>query len=392
VTKPRSASAGGPERFFERFRAAAARLPAGLIRVMPPATAEDVATAEAALGRRLPEDYASFLRSFDGADLFHESVLVAGVGRSAPRALVDLCQDHAGELVFAESQNGDRYGLDGRGRVVRHDEGAEERAVAGTSFSRWLDATVAREQLLYGPDGEYAPDLFDPSGEELLPRVALRQAERALKADPDAPDAEHARGLALVRLGDREGALAALHRATALDPENPWPWFDLGRTALDLGRPAEALAAFRRAADGEPGPSGGRLLAWAARAAVAAGDAPEAAALRDLALGRDAGLPEGLERSAREAVAEGDVPGGREALALLAAIDPGRARLPALARLPVIESTSRPPATGSDGKAVSAPRRAASEPPSRPPPPARPRRRGPGARPQSGGSRRGSRR
>jgi tetratricopeptide (TPR) repeat protein len=184
-----------------------------------------------------------------------------------------------------------------------------------------------------------------------------------------------------VRLGDREGAIAALQRATALDPENPWPWFDLGRTALDLGRPAEALPAFRRAADGEPGPSGGRLLAWAARAAVAAGDDREAVALRALALARDAGLSEGLERSAREALADGDVDGGREALALLVAIDPGGARLPggarspALARLPVVEEA-----------------RAASGPASRPPPPARPRRRGPGGRPQSGAPRRGSRR
>jgi tetratricopeptide (TPR) repeat protein len=361
--------------FFDRFREAAARLPAGLLRPGPAADPAAIAAAQDALGAPLPADYASFLRSFDGADLFHESVLVAGVGPSSPRALLELAQDHAGELVFAESQNGDRYALDARGRVIRHDEGAEERAIAGSTFPRWLDATVAREQLLYGPDGEYAPDLYDPSGEELLPRIALRQAERALKADPDAPDAEHARGIALVRLGDREEAIAAFRKATALDPENPWPWFDLGRTALDLGRPAEALPAFRRAADGEPGRSGGRLLAWAARAAVAAGDDREAAALRALALARDAGLSEGLERSAREAVAEGDVPGGREALALLAAIDPGGARSPALARLPVVEEA-----------------RAASGPASRPPPPAPPRRRGPGARPRSGAPRRGSRR
>jgi tetratricopeptide (TPR) repeat protein len=378
VSKSRPASAGGPERFFEKFRAAATRLPAGLIRVVPPATAEDLARAEAALGRALPEAYASFLRSFDGADLFHESVVIAGVGPGAPRALAELRQDHPGELVFAESQAGDRYGLDRRGRVVRHDEGAEERAVAGTSFARWLDATVAREQLLYGPDGEYAPDLFDPSGEELLPRVALRQAERALRADPDAPDAEHARGLALVRLGDGAAALGAFARATALDRDNPWPWFDLGRTALELGRPAEALPAFRRAAAAEPGPSGARLLAWAARAAAALGDEAAAAALRAEALGRDAGLPAALERSAREAIGADDVAGGREAVALLAIIDPNAARAPGLARLPVVEHAPARPAV--------------SAPASRPPPPARPRRRRRGAPPRSGAPRPGSRR
>src|SRR6185295_9232732 len=114
--------------------------------------------------------------------------------------------------------------------------GADERALAGTSFERWLDAIVAREQILFGPDGEYAPEVFDPSAQEVVPTIALRQAERALKLDPGAADAEHARGLALARLGRREAALAAFRKATELDAGNPWPWFDLGRTALALSK------------------------------------------------------------------------------------------------------------------------------------------------------------
>ena len=175
--------------FFDRFRAAVARLPTGLIRLVPPAAPADVARAEAALGRALPSAYASFLQSFDGADLFHESVLVAGVGPDAPRALTELAQDRPDELMFAEAQSGDRFALDAGGRVWRYDPGAEERALAGTDFARWLDATVAREQVLFGPDGEYAPDVFDTGGEEVVPEVALRQAERALKVDPGAADA-----------------------------------------------------------------------------------------------------------------------------------------------------------------------------------------------------------
>ena len=62
------------------------RLPAGLIRVVPPAADADIAGAEGALGHAMPAAYASFLRSFDGADLFHESLLIAGVGPQAPRA------------------------------------------------------------------------------------------------------------------------------------------------------------------------------------------------------------------------------------------------------------------------------------------------------------------
>jgi tetratricopeptide (TPR) repeat protein len=328
--RTRTRAAAGSAAFFDRFRSAVARLPAGLIRVRPPAAPEEIARAEAALGRPLPDEYASFLRSFDGADLFHESVVIAGVGVGAPVAVGSLPQERAGELVFAEALAGDRFALDGAGRVLRLDPGADERALAGTSFGRWLDATVAREQILFGPDGEYAPDVFDPSGHEIAPTIALRQAERALKIDPGAADAAHARGLALARLGRREPALAAFRSATELDPENPWPWFDLGRTALALHRPAVAQSAFQRAAAaaGEPA-SAARLLAWAVRAAVVANDVAAAEALRAEARARDPQLVDGLARS----VADAEDEAREEALALLEAVAPGT-QVPR--RLPVI--------------------------------------------------------
>jgi len=330
----RRRAAEGDAAFFDRFRSAIARLPAGLIRALPPAGPEDVARAEAALGRPLPASFASFLRSFDGADLFHESIVIAGVGAGAPRSLAALAQDRPGELVFAEALSGDRFALDAAGRVLRYDPGANERAVAGSSFDRWLDATVAREQILFGPDGEYAPDVFDPLRQDIVPTIALRQAERALKIDPGAADSEHARGLALARLGRRETALAALAAATELDADNPWPWFDLGRTALALGRAATALPAFQRAAAAvSDDATAARLLAWAVRAAGAAGDEASVAALRAEALARDPALIESLMRSAANAVDDADDAACAEALALLEAVAPGRAppvRLPVL--------------------------------------------------------------
>lgn len=352
-----------PEIFFDHFRLALARLPAGLIRVMPPVPADELARVVAALGQELPEVYAAFLQSFDGADLFHETVLIAGLGPTASLRLADLPQDRAGELVFAVGAAGERYAFDGQGRVVRTDAGADERALAGSGFARWLDATVAREQLLYGPDGEYAPDVFDPSGEEVTPLVALRQAERALKQDPGAAGAAHARGLALRRLERLPAAVDALDEATALDPENPWPWFDLGRTALDDGQNARAVKAFCRAAELDTGPEGGRLLAWAARAA---GPGPEATMLRAAALARDGALVESLRRAIDAAAADQDADAEGEAAALLAAIAPGES-VAARRRLPVVTELAAPP-----------------------PPPARPPRPRPAAPPRSGGPRRGS--
>jgi len=330
---------------------------------MPPAPADELVQAAAALGRPLPEVYAAFLQSFDGADLFHETVLIAGVGAKAALRLADLPQDRAGDLVFAVGAAGERYALDGEGRVVRTDPGADERALAGSSFSRWLDATVAREQVLYGPDGEYAPDVFDPSGEEVTPLVALRQAERALKQDPGAAGAAHARGLALRRLERLPAAVDALDEATALDPENPWPWFDLGRTALEDGQNARAVRAFCRAAELDQGPEGGRLLAWAARAA---GQGAESTKLRAAALARDGALVESLRRAVDAAAADQDAAAEAEAVALLAAIAPGE-KVVARRRLPIVTELAAPP-----------------------PPPAHPRRPRPAAPPRSGGSRRGS--
>jgi hypothetical protein len=332
LARRRHGAGGAGAAFFDRFRSAAARLPAGLIRVHPPATPQEIARVEARLGRPLPEAYASFLGSFDGADLFHESVVIAGVGAGAPRSLLALEQDRPGELVFAEALWGDRFSLDGAGRVLRHDPGAEERALAGTSFDRWLDATVAREQVLFGPDGEYAPDVFDPAGQEIVPTIALRQAERALKLDPGAADLEHARGLALARLGRRQAALEAFRAAAQLDAENPWPWFDAGRTALALRKPADALSAFRRAAQAAgDAPTAARLLAWAVRAAADAGDETAAAKLRAEAVAKDRTLIDGLARAAGDAEDEAR----EEAIALLAAVAPGTA-VPR--RLPVVPS------------------------------------------------------
>jgi tetratricopeptide (TPR) repeat protein len=310
--------------FFDSFRTAAARLPAGLIRVMPAASDEDIRRAEAALGRALPGSYASFLRSFDGADLFHESVILAGVGPHTLRSLSDLnAASASGTLTFAEALAGDVFELDDTDRVFRCDAGTEERALAGSNFARWLDATVASERLLFDADGEYAPDVFEPSG-DVAPAVALRQAERALRADPGSADHAHARGLALARLGRRKDALAALQAAAELAPDSPWAWFDLGRTALDARDPALALTAFQRAAAAEPEAARARVLAWAARAAVAAGDDAAAAAARAEALAREPALVEELERAAHASARDGDTAAEAEALALREAVAPGR--------------------------------------------------------------------
>jgi cytochrome c-type biogenesis protein CcmH/NrfG len=335
--------------FFDRFREATARLPAGLIRPAPAATPDLIARVEARLGP-LPAPYASFLRSFDGADLFHEAIVIAGVGAGAPRDLIALNEAVDDEdaapgvraLVFAEAVSGDRFALDARERVLRLRAGSDERIIAGSTFERWLDATIARERVLYGADGEFAPDVFDDDGEEIAPLIVVRQTERALKIDPGSAEAHHERGVALRRLGRLDRAVEAFAAATELDPENPWPWFDLGRTALASGEDLpRARAAFERAATLEEGPSAARLFAWAARAARDAGDDAAAEEARRSALARDPALLDAFTRAEAQAALEGDDEARAENEALRLALAPGST---ARRSLPVLTAeSSRPP-------------------------------------------------
>jgi hypothetical protein len=340
-----------PALFFEGLRAAVGTLPAGLVRLGAPATPQAIEAAERRLGLALPHSYRQFLGSFDGADLFHESVLVCGVGEETFHSLVqaNLREERPPQgLVIAEGLSGDRFVL------AAGDRGGEERVLclrdeevwlAGSSFPRWLEATLAREQILYGPDGEFKLEAFEPDGEELTPAFALRQAERALRKDADAALPHHDLGVALRRLGRLDRARPAFARAAELDPDNPWPWFDLGRTELALERPREAAEAFGRAAASSPGQEGARFLAWATRALVEAGERAGAERARAEALARHPGLAEEL-RHAATAAAEGagdaTAEAEAEAEALAAVFAPGP--LPGR-RLPVIDGrrTPRPP-------------------------------------------------
>lgn len=319
---------GGPRPlYFESFRAALARAPEGLIRVAPPASDAQIAAAERALGIAVPLPFATFLRSFDGADLFHESVVICGVGPDAFRSLVAVNRGErhplvrADEIVFAEASGGDTLllspGAD-EPRVIRLRPGSDERWLSGSTFARWLDAVIAREQILYDAGGEFVLEAFEPDGEELTATFALRQAERALKKDPDAAEPHHDLGVAYRRLGKLDRAASAFARAAGLDPENPWPWFDLGRARLQQGEAAPAVEAFRRAGEATPGAEGARFFAWAARAAMDAGRADEATAAREQARARDPEIVAVLTRAAQAAAREDDAAGVTEAQALAA--------------------------------------------------------------------------
>ena len=218
--------------------------------------------------------------------------------------------------------------------MLRYDAGAEERALAGSDFGAWLEATVAREQLLFGPDGEYAPDVFDPSGQEVVADDRPAPGGAGAEAGPRRGRTPSTRAAWRWRAsgGGRRRWPPSAPRAT-LYADNPWPLFDLGRTALALGQAAAALPAFRQAAAaGAPSDADGGAPAGLGRAGggrvgrdgrgdgVACGGAA-----RRSAAGR-------APRAASAAGEDADDEAREEAVALLEAVAPGT-RLPR--RLPV---------------------------------------------------------
>ena len=333
--------------FFDGLRTNEARLPAGLLRLGPPAAPEAIASTEQRLGQPLPHAYAEFLRSFDGADLFHESLVVFGVGGQGQAGLVRSNAEspaggHSDELIIAEVSTGDLFTLEleapethDEPRVFRVGPDADERWLAGSSFPRWLAAIIAHDALLYDAEGEFLPDAFEPDGEELTPTFALRQAERALRKDPGSALYHHEKGVALRRMGRLESARAAFGAAAAADPTNPWPWFDLGRADHALGHYGQAAAAFECAAEAADGGESARFCAWAARAFHLAGERATALRLRTVALTRDPNLIDSLRAAAAAAVENDDPDAAREAEELASLLGDG---VPLARRLPVLSA------------------------------------------------------
>ncbi len=346
--------------FFEELRSAETRLPAGLVRLGPAASEADLASVEVQLRRRLPHSLVELLRSFDGADLFHESVVLCGVGAQAPRSLIVANTGappprlHPEELVIGETPTGELFVLEpddpdtsDESRVFRLSPDADERWLVGSSLARWLASTLAHEQLLYGPDGEFLLDAFEEDGEELTPDFAVRQAERALKKDPSSALYHYELGMAHRRLGRHQLARASFAAAAALDPPNPWPWFDLGRSERELGQMREAAAAFECAAEATSGGERGRFLVWSARSMFEAGDRATADKLLEEArLSSPLWATSSPGRLAPQQRPSDADPHGREDTEALAELVtqglPARRKLPVLREQPPVRRPARP--------------------------------------------------
>lgn len=279
-----------------------------------------ISKLEQALGSPLPPGLGAFLRSWNGAELFQESIRLHGLDDTFGSLLqANRTQRPAGlhptDLVFGDTAAGDLLVLTPQGQVHRlrgleEDEGTpgwEERWLSGSSLEAWLAATVTRELPLYDSEGEFILEAFEEDGLALTPSFALKLARKALKKDSGAAELHHELGVAERRLGGWGRAMAAFARAAELDPKNPWIWFDLGRAQLQQGYAEVAASSFGEAATIARGHQAARYAVWQASALKAAGDEAGRLAACERARQGHPAIEAELQRAAAEAVSADDM-------------------------------------------------------------------------------------
>jgi len=316
-------------------------MPTGLNRVGAPCTSADLAAAERGLNLRIPRSFTQFLQSWNGVSLFHDSLFVFGAGRGPDRLLSPISFLLEGKprrgIQIAESWSGEPYCLFEDDGPVYHLRGGEEGDgtevwLSGSSFPRWLDAIVAHEAVLFDSTGEYAEQAFASDGEEVAPRFAVKQAERAVRQDAGSAEFQHELALACRRLGRKDEADRAFGEALHLQPLNPWPVFDRGRLRLDDGDDLGASEDFETAAKLVEGATAARFWMFAARALANLENETARNDAAAMALKYEPLLRDGLSRAAEQSLADGDTEAHAEQCALLGAFTPVITRK----RLPVI--------------------------------------------------------
>ena len=111
-------------------------------------------------------------------------------------------------------------------------------------------AAIALALLGASLSREWIAETLRTDAQEALaerPEEALRQADRALRLDPEATEAYFVKSAALARFGQAEAAEAALREAARREPRNYVTWALLGDLAVRTGELAEARRHYRRA-------------------------------------------------------------------------------------------------------------------------------------------------
>ncbi|MCP4444487.1 MAG: tetratricopeptide repeat protein [Myxococcales bacterium] len=264
------------------------------------------------LDSALPDAVAGVCREFDGAEMFHETiVLFAGAEIRSEEGRFHV-GDCGGDAIYVDSQ----------GAVWRFDSDIEELLADGTRFDRWLAGIVDAESVLYDKEGEFLEGVFDEEG-ELSDNAEAERARRQLKRDPKAVAPRWRLARALVSAGKGEAARRVLEDVVEAESDFPWAWFDLARISEKLGEAEVASEEAERAAKVRTGYAySSFFLAHAARLAQLAGLDARAQKLADEVLEEAPELPRSHVEAARECLESGDTQAARELLVLARVVAP----------------------------------------------------------------------
>jgi hypothetical protein len=228
--------------FFESLRTAVGRYAGGVHDLAPPVDARQLTATEKKLGVTLPDSHREFLRSFDGAWLFHESLRLCATAE----LVVFLGGDGATWLRIGETPDGALLLRPSDGAIHLVDEEAPDPIRSGSSTEAWLDATLAREGLLVDREGEYR-DVFTDEGLSLP--VRRKRMLLGRRHDPQAALYLLEQAELDAEAGDFDAALAGLRLAVKLDAQAGPAWELYATLCLDGGLLDEGAAAAKKAAE-----------------------------------------------------------------------------------------------------------------------------------------------
>ena len=291
----------------ERIRAALERFEPGVHRLGEPAFLLDAA---------LPDALAAVYRCFDGAEMFHESIVLVPSSQVARETVDAEDRWRIGEI------DGDDLFVDSAGQVWRFETDTSEWLEDGSRLDRWLLGMVEAEAMLYELDGEFVEDMFDENG-ELLASASERMLRRVLKRDRVAPAPRWRLAQALLRQDKLSSAREQLEEVVQLRPGFAWAWFDLARISEKLGSLQDALDEVRTAAEAHPDYEyAGFFWAHAARLAAAMDDEAQRAACAAEALARAPDFVAAQREGAVANLEEGELEAALALAELAAALAP----------------------------------------------------------------------
>lgn len=187
-----------------------------------------------------PTSYVRLLHFHNGLSLFHEQISVFPVG--APGWGAELASfRQIGEIT------GMPLWLGADGGLYQIDAEEQDPLRVGSDIDHLLDAWIARERLLFGPEGEFR-DVFDEEG-TLSPAVRRKRIQVGQKKDPGATLYWLEEAEFFYEDGDVEQAQAILRQAVLQDPQAALCLDLLGAFAQQQGQREEAVQHYVRAAE-----------------------------------------------------------------------------------------------------------------------------------------------